>query len=90
MHWRVLELYIQVLGAEHPSTLRSMNNLALVLDSQGKYAEAEQMRRRALQPREEVHHSSASRHDKQPYIGTPEQSKYSEAKAKSTCRCLIV
>jgi hypothetical protein len=29
-----------VLGREHPSTLSSMNNLASVLDSQGKYEEA--------------------------------------------------
>jgi hypothetical protein len=29
---------------EHPSTLGSMNNLAAVLDSQGKYKEAEEHR----------------------------------------------
>jgi hypothetical protein len=30
-------LYEAVLGKEHPSTLTSMTNLALVLDSQGVY-----------------------------------------------------
>jgi Flp pilus assembly protein TadD len=29
------------LGADHPSTLRSMNNLALLYKSQGKYDAAE-------------------------------------------------
>jgi hypothetical protein len=41
MHRRALQLKEKVLVQEHPSTLRSMNNLALVLDSQGKYEEAE-------------------------------------------------
>ena len=35
----------KVLGQEHPSTQDSMNNLASVLNSQGKYDEAERMRR---------------------------------------------
>ncbi|RYP39568.1 hypothetical protein DL766_000390 [Monosporascus sp. MC13-8B] len=38
-----------VLGKEHPFTLTNMNNLAGVLDRQGKYDEAEQMQRQALQ-----------------------------------------
>jgi len=37
-----------VLGKEHPDTLSSMNDLTLVLNSQGKYDEAEAMHRRAL------------------------------------------
>jgi tetratricopeptide (TPR) repeat protein len=41
-------------GQEHPSTLSSMNNLPLVLRSQGKYEEAERMYRRALELSEEV------------------------------------
>ena len=49
MNRRALQLKEQVLGAEHPSTLDSMNNLAVVLSSQGKYAEAEQMHRRELE-----------------------------------------
>jgi Tetratricopeptide repeat len=43
MHRQELELTEKVLGKEHPDTLASMNNLALVLHNQGKYEEAEQM-----------------------------------------------
>ena len=43
-----------VLGTEHPSTLGSMNDLALVLSSQGKYEEAEEMHGQALALRERV------------------------------------
>lgn len=48
MYREALGLYEKVLGREHPDTLTSMNNLALVLDSQGKYEEAEQMHRETL------------------------------------------
>ncbi|KAK8028960.1 hypothetical protein PG991_006016 [Apiospora marii] len=48
MHRETLALRETVLGRGHPSTLASMNNLALVLDSQGKYAEAEEMHRQTL------------------------------------------
>lgn len=34
-----------VLGKDHPHTLMSINNLANSLDEQGKYAEAEAIRR---------------------------------------------
>jgi tetratricopeptide (TPR) repeat protein len=44
----------EVLGHEHPSTLGSMNNLALVLDNQGKYEEAEAMNRQTLALEEKV------------------------------------
>jgi hypothetical protein len=43
-----------VLGKEHPSTLTSMNNLAMVLSDQGKYEEAEAMHRQALGLREKA------------------------------------
>lgn len=45
MHRQALELKEKVLGAEHPDTLTSINNLILVLNSQGKYEEAEAMHR---------------------------------------------
>ncbi|KAL5891148.1 hypothetical protein ACKVWM_002172 [Pyricularia oryzae] len=48
MHRETLALREKVLGPENPSTLTSMNNLALVLDNQGKYEEAEQMHRKTL------------------------------------------
>jgi tetratricopeptide (TPR) repeat protein len=41
-------------GTEHPSTLESMNNLALVLSHQGKYEQAEEMHRQALRLYETV------------------------------------
>ncbi|RDW63751.1 hypothetical protein BP6252_11296 [Coleophoma cylindrospora] len=40
------------LGHSHPDTLTSVSNLALVLERQGRYAEAESMNRRALGGRE--------------------------------------
>ncbi|EXA53654.1 hypothetical protein FOVG_01389 [Fusarium oxysporum f. sp. pisi HDV247] len=46
MHREALELMEKVLGKEHPSTLGSMNNLALVLREMGKYEEAEKMHRK--------------------------------------------
>ncbi|KAF6806089.1 Kinesin light chain 3 [Colletotrichum musicola] len=54
MHRQTLELKEKVLGLENPSTLASMNNLALVLDSQGKYEEAEQMHRQTLELKEKL------------------------------------
>jgi hypothetical protein len=45
MHRQTLELIEKMLGIDHPSTLGSMNNLASVLGSQGKYDEAENMHR---------------------------------------------
>jgi tetratricopeptide (TPR) repeat protein len=44
----------QRFGIEHPETLASMSNLALVLGSQGKYEEAEEMHRRELTLSEKV------------------------------------
>ncbi|KAM3562111.1 hypothetical protein MY1884_002017 [Beauveria asiatica] len=49
-----LELRIKVLGAEHPYTLISMNNLGQALDGQGQYAAAEAMHRKALELRIKV------------------------------------
>ena len=43
-----------MLGKEHPDTLTSMNNLAEVLGSQGKYEEAERINRQTLALRESV------------------------------------
>jgi hypothetical protein len=43
-----------VLGIEHPETLTSMSNLALVLGDQGKYAETEQIHRQTLKLKEKV------------------------------------
>ena len=50
----MLDLRERVLGKEHPNTLLSMGNLALVLSNQGKYQQAEEMNRRTLELRERV------------------------------------
>ncbi len=46
---RALQASERTLGSEHPSTLVSMNNLASLLQDQGKLAEAEPLFRRALE-----------------------------------------
>ena len=43
-----------MLGVDHPATLTSVNNLALVLQYQGKHEQAEEMNRRALVEWEKV------------------------------------
>jgi len=54
MEREVLALKQQVLGAEHPSTLNTAGNLALSLNRQGKYDEAEKMQREVLALRNRV------------------------------------
>jgi tetratricopeptide (TPR) repeat protein len=49
---RALETQERVLGREHPDTLRSVNNLASLLDNKGDYDGAEPLYRRALEVRE--------------------------------------
>ncbi|KAF1971389.1 hypothetical protein BU23DRAFT_600259 [Bimuria novae-zelandiae CBS 107.79] len=49
---RALEGSEKQLGVQHPDTLTSVSNLALVLRAQGKYDEAENLHRRALEGRE--------------------------------------
>jgi hypothetical protein len=44
----------KVLGKEHPGTLTSIHNIALFLQSQGKYDEAEPMYRQTLALREKI------------------------------------
>ncbi|KAF1966378.1 TPR-like protein [Bimuria novae-zelandiae CBS 107.79] len=46
---RALEGREKTLGEQHPRTLTSANNLALMLLAQGKYDEAEKLHRRALE-----------------------------------------
>ena len=51
---RVMEGREKALGKEHPDTLASVSDLALVLRYQGKYEAAEEMNRRALEGREKA------------------------------------
>jgi hypothetical protein len=44
----------KVLGEEHPATLMSMDNLAIVLEEQGKYDEAHTLYQRAISGRRKV------------------------------------
>ena len=50
----MLEDYEKVLGPEHLDTLRSISNLAWVLERQGKYEAAEEMNLRALEIQEKA------------------------------------
>jgi CHAT domain-containing protein len=45
---RALAIQLKALGADHPQTAQSYNNLALTLGAQGKSGEAEAIHRRAL------------------------------------------
>jgi tetratricopeptide (TPR) repeat protein len=51
---RALEARERVLGAEHPDTLTSVNNLAVLYESQGRLGEAEPLYLRALAGSERV------------------------------------
>ena len=54
LYRRALAGYERVMGPEHPDTLTSVNNLAMLLYSTGAYGEAEPLFRRALAARERV------------------------------------
>ena len=49
-----LAIYEKILGAEHPDTAISLNNLASLLYNQGKYDQAESLCQRALAIREKI------------------------------------
>jgi len=51
---QIMEGREKALGKEHPDTLTSVSNLALVLLHQGKHEAAEEMNRRALEGREKA------------------------------------
>ncbi|KAG9242296.1 hypothetical protein BJ878DRAFT_555788 [Calycina marina] len=51
---QVMEFRKKVFGIEHPQTLTSMNNLALLYQSQGKYEAAEPLYEETLQLRKKV------------------------------------
>ncbi len=51
---QVLAARERVLGKEHPDTLASVNNLAVLYQAQGRYGEAEPLLKRALKTEERV------------------------------------
>jgi len=53
-HRVALELSLRVFGPEHPYTLSIMNEIALMLDYQGRYGLAEEINLRVLRGREKV------------------------------------
>ena len=46
---QALQLRREVLGDAHPDTLTSLNNLAALYESQGRYGEAEPLHEQAFQ-----------------------------------------
>ena len=54
LYRRSLEISEAALGSDHRDVAGSLNNLAVLYDSQGKYAEAEPLYRRSLTIREEA------------------------------------
>ncbi|TMC21628.1 MAG: tetratricopeptide repeat protein [Chloroflexi bacterium] len=48
MYTRALAIYERHLGPTHPDMASSLNNLALLYNSQGKFSEAEPLYKRAL------------------------------------------
>ncbi|MDQ6900340.1 MAG: tetratricopeptide repeat-containing protein [Candidatus Dormibacteraeota bacterium] len=54
LYERVLDISEQVLGADHPDTATSLNNLAALLHDQGELATARSLHERALDIRERV------------------------------------
>ena len=59
---KALEITAAYLTDDHPHTVQSYNNLAANLDSQGKYAEAQTLYRKALEICRRAPHRRASRH----------------------------
>ena len=51
---RSVEIAEKAVGPEHPQVATSLNNLAALYQSQGNYAEAEQLDKRALLIRQET------------------------------------
>ncbi len=54
MYREALEKSKAIQGKEHPNTLTTAHNLALCLDYQGRYQEAEQMNREVLEKRKAI------------------------------------
>ena len=82
MYRQTLELTEKLLGIDHPSTLESMNNLALVLRHQGKYDEAEKMHRYTLELKEKllgIDHPSTLHSMNNLALALRHQGKYDEA-----------
>jgi len=56
---KALELGKKEFGSKHETTVRLLNNLALLYDDQGRYAEAEPLSKRSLAIRELLPHCNS-------------------------------
>ncbi len=54
MYQQALELWKRLLGDEHPDVATSLNNLAELYRSRGRYAEAEPLYKKALKMLEQL------------------------------------
>jgi len=82
----VLKLEEKVLGPEHPNTLTSRNNLAMVLYAEGKYANAEAEDRAVVKLREKVlglEHPNTLLTRNNLALALDEEGKYAEAEAEN-------
>jgi len=67
----VIEASKRLLGAEHPATLTSMNNLALTYRNQGQWKEAEKLQVQVIQASKRV--LGEAHPDRLRYIGNLEE-----------------
>src|SRR5205807_581456 len=85
----IIKVREKVLGPEHPDTLFTRNNLAGVLDDQGKYAEAEAQDRELIKIEERVmgpEHPDTLWSRNNLAVALNDQSKYGEAEAEEFAR----
>jgi tetratricopeptide (TPR) repeat protein len=84
LYVRALAIRERQLGAEHPYTAHSLNNLAMLYYNQGKYAEAELLYMRALQTYEQhlgIEHPDIARSLNNLALLYDSQGKYAEAES---------
>jgi tetratricopeptide (TPR) repeat protein len=81
IYTNVLEGQRRALGEEHPETLRTMRDLALLYTRQGKYAQAESLLRKALNSYQKNMPNTWDEYDCQALLGVSlaGQKKYAEA-----------
>ncbi len=95
---RAIEIGEKILGKDHPTVARNYNNLAGLLQKQGKYDQAEPLYRRAIEIGERVlgkdHPHLAIRYNNLAYL-LQDQGKYDQAEplyrqAVETCKPNLV
>jgi Tetratricopeptide repeat len=51
---RSQEIYLEILGTEHPAMMTSMHNLASTYEAQGRMAEAAGLQEKVLEKRQQI------------------------------------